>query len=365
MSHKPPSGACGCCEAGLLRPTLNPTYPTPLAGNPVCEAERGFTMAQQKERTLRHPSWWFMALAPALWLSPPAHAADTYALIATYFLSVDSLLQSISRDQHVRSSNLTVGEKALLKAMGKHPAFEYLIRTNSKGKIVNKVESGKIAERTYRYVGSQTWFKVVALTAKPYYGTVTSRKSGLCLFWNRPTLVGSRFTGALAAKIGLKECFADIAEQNSIRFGVRQGKKTIFSNLAPSDRAGLTTAKLAIHGMSGLSVDYPVTAARRMPPSAEVTDAPAAVAQAKVSTKEKSESREKPKSGVAVKADKKLSKKAKAEADKPAGGSNEGVIFLIVIIIAVAGAASAFIVGLIIAGQKRRRLERAIDKGEA
>lgn len=192
-----------------------------------------------------------------------SYADGIYSLISSSFISSDSLLETTAKEVS-EINKLNSMDKFLLEKIVANPGFEYLMRINSKAKIISKARGGKVAPRAYRYVGKQMWYKTIELNKKPYYGNVVNKK-GYYLFWAKPlkvrTKYGRRFGGALVAKIDLKKVFSTIAEKNSIKFEIEFRKKSIFSNLGGRASGSLIEKKLSIYGMPGLSLKYEKTAA--------------------------------------------------------------------------------------------------------
>ncbi|MGD9201826.1 MAG: hypothetical protein PVI26_09700, partial [Chitinispirillia bacterium] len=102
-------------------------------------------------------------------------AEDTYSSATIELLARDSVMEEITMELE-SIDNLNSTESVLLKWLKAYPEFEYLIRINSKGKIISKVADNKILPRDFRYIGNQKWYKAVELLEKPYYGNVIQNK---------------------------------------------------------------------------------------------------------------------------------------------------------------------------------------------
>lgn len=263
---------------------------------------------------------------------------DVFTSAITYFVDCDLAFSSVSQ-QISKVSKLNTTDKILVEFISNNPQFEYLLRTNSKGKIISKVTGNKVAPRDYRYIGKQTWFKVMELSKKPYYGSI-KQKRGMYLFWNKPLLVysrnGSRFGGTIAAKINLKNCFSDIADQTKSKFRVMYRKKTIYSNIGENTK-GLIKNTLAVYGLPGMTIEYR-TAKATPAPAVSTTKTPVQTPESTGNTVSKKSGKspgkvKKPatKEGTpAQKTDVKASKDAK---DTKKGGGFLGFIFIFIIII--------------------------------
>ncbi len=292
------------------------------------------------------------------------YAENIYTLVNTYFISIDSLF-GIMAAEVSKISNLDPSDKYFLDRAGEYPQFEYLMRTNSKGKIISKVSNNKIAPRNYRVIGGQVWYKTLALTKKPYYGNISQRK-GHFLFWNRPILVktrrGSRFGGSVAVKINIKKCFKDIANKNNVQFEIIYKKETLFSNIGKNISGPFVENKLGVYGMPGLVLKHSIPGAKPASTTSQVAQPPG---EKTVATKEKA--LKAPQKGPVKKAalsKKNVEKKAAVKkAEKHKGGVGSIVVLVILIIVGVLVVVVCFI-AMKRAADKRRKLIEAIDKGE-
>lgn len=185
-----------------------------------------------------------------------SHADDMYYRISSSFLTCDSILSGIAEKISTIRTLDTIDE-ILLETIHSYPEFEYLMRVNSKGKIISKVVGAKVLPRTYRYVGRQMWYKTVAMNKRPYYGSIINKK-GYYLFWVRPILARTkysvRFRGTLVAKINIGEGLERIAEQSRTKFQVKYWGKNVYSNIEESAPDTFTEKKLAVYGMKNLTL---------------------------------------------------------------------------------------------------------------
>lgn len=319
-----------------------------------------------------------------LFLSVSVFSTDTYTAVASYFAEYDKVLEEITVDAQSVTS-LSGTEKMFKKKIEQMPAFEYLMRTNSKGKIISKVTEDGIQPRNFRFIGKQQWYEVIALTVKPYYGMMKSRKN-YALFWNKPIPVkgssGVRFGGSISAKINLKKAFKDISEKEMAEFTVKLGRKVLFSNLK-DDGTRKVTKPLSINGLPVLTIIYSEYADGRKesaPASFSVAkDEKAAVKEEpKKETIELAKQSKKvnAKSGETKVAPKEAAEKSKEEAStkkitptkekhpkkKSAGGSI--VILVVILLAALVGVIVAIVIIMQSAQKKRKALLEAIDKGE-
>ncbi len=331
-------------------------------------------MQTQPETTRRFPKSVTLFLLCIVTLYIPATCSENiYTMVNTYFVSLDSAFGAITRGVS-RIQGLNPTDEHFINALNDHSEFEYLMRTNSKGKIISKASGGKAAPRTYRFIGDQTWHKTTEISKKPYYGNIIQKK-GYYLFWNRPVMVktkyGSRFGGAVAVKINLKKCFQNIASTNKIPFQIIYAKRTLFSNIKKGVPGSFSENKLAVYGMPGLVVRYPTSPAKSAVAAAEppvkteekATQVTKKGAAPKVMAGEKASAfKKETKKGTKKKTTTPAAFAAKKEKDKPSG---PGRIIVLLIVCAVCLCVVIFcMVALKRAADKRKKLIEAIDKGE-
>lgn len=309
-----------------------------------------------------------------------ANAEDVYTRVNTFFVSLDSIVASVTYKVS-KISKLDPTDNYFIDVLNEHGEFEYLMRTNSKGKIISKVIDGKASSRTYRFIGDQAWHKATELTQKPYYGNIIQKK-GYFLFWNRPikvrTKYGSRFGGAVAAKIDIVKCFQTIAKKNGISFQVIYRKKSIFSNISKDVSGSLEKHKLGVYGMPGLVIRYPsskvkpAVAATKPPEQQEQmasvkTGKDQVPAQKSAAPQVKADKKKRlPQKKMAKEPDKKTTQPGalttKKDKDKSSGPVSMMVI--IIVIVVCVGIMIICFIALKRAADKRKRLIEAIDKGE-
>lgn len=312
-------------------------------------------------------------------------AADTYTAVASYFAEYDKVLEKITSDAQSVTS-LSGTEKMFKKKIDQMPAFDYLMRTNSKGKIIAKVTTEGVQPRDFRFIGKQQWYEVISMTVKPYYGMMKKGKA-FSLFWNKPIPVkgskGVRFGGSISAKINLKKAFKDISEKEMAEFTVKLGRKILFSNLK-DDGTRRASKPLSINGLPVLTIIYNEYADGRkeMAPtkSFKVADtkeaAPVKTKEAKVEDK-KVAKKDEPKTTKDIKkVSKKKDKASKKEqaakkesvkkVDKADGSKKSGsmIIPIIILLSAVVGVIVAVVIIMQSAQKKRKALLEAIDRGE-
>ena len=325
-----------------------------------------------------------------------AGGSSAYIKVGEFFASCDSLIEKLSYNSAVRSSNLTTSSKAMAKVNDNFPSIKNFIRTNSEGKIIAKAENGKVVPRSvhkFRYVGKQKWFKIIKLSKKPYYGFYNSG-STYYLFWNRPILKKGAYKGAIAAKINMKKAFKQIASENDLEFSASVAGKKIYSNL--STTKGTVVSKISVPGISNITLRFfdsgsssAVKEVEKKEAVVTETKAPSEKNVAAVVNNDKKKGKDKKLDKKAKKKADKIAKKAKkakkkkgkkASEDKAqtvadttaqakdvaaekSGGAG-GIILMILMVLALGGVATAVVMMIKIKNKREKELLEAIDRGE-
>ncbi|MBD3345773.1 MAG: hypothetical protein GF401_11990 [Chitinivibrionales bacterium] len=274
--------------------------------------------------------------------------------VDSYFSNLDSYLEKISQSKAMRS-RVSTGDNYFLKEAQEHPEIHTFIRTNSKGKIVNEVIEGEVAEKDYRDISNQSWYDETVGDLKPYYGRLKSGNDHY-LFWTQPIKLqtrsgGVRSGGAVAVKVDLKDCFDLIARKTDKSFAVRYDNSTIFTH--EWDNSGISkTIQPEIQGVPDLSIKYKVGTAQA---SADEASDKAGATEAK--SEKKSPSAKESKDSVSSKA-----ALAEAQGKKEEGGIPGHIIFpAIIAVVAVIFFVIAALIGRHIK-QKNQMLLDSIEK---
>ncbi|MBD3320029.1 MAG: hypothetical protein GF350_02935 [Chitinivibrionales bacterium] len=181
-------------------------------------------------------------------------------VIDKYFSELDTYLEKMAQTKAMRS-RLATADKYFLDQATKHPEIHTYLRTNSKGRIVNEVIEGDMAERNYRIVSNQGWYSVTVGELKPYYGYLKSGND-YYLFWTKPIIIrrssgSTRSGGALAVKADLRKCFEKISQKVDTPLLVTVGNQKLYSN--EWDDSGISKSITPdINGISDITVKYKV-----------------------------------------------------------------------------------------------------------
>jgi len=181
---------------------------------------------------------------------------DLFSRICTWFVSCDSILDEIGNELG-QAEGVQASEKLLMDKITAHPHVELFLRTNAKGSIISRVTRERIEPRRYKNVSDQTWYKILEISRKTYYGSLTNT-NGSYLFWCKPlfTKSGNRFSGALAVKMNLNTVFSGIAAHGDDLFEIVYRNEIIYSNLEQKSAGGLVSKTLPVYGLPGVTLRY-------------------------------------------------------------------------------------------------------------
>jgi hypothetical protein len=187
---------------------------------------------------------------------------------------IDELKESFEKElaaSVVKSTRLSRTDRYFVSVLRRHQPFYSLIRTNSKGVIINEVIRGQSPERNLRNISNQRWFSQIERTHESYYGFLKEDNGRYYLFWSRPLLSQSRsgstrFVGAAAAKIDLWDAFHQFSDRTTLPFVIRIGGMTLYSHKWHDTDEGVDE-DLEVPGLDRISVTYVPP-----PPAAHQTD---------------------------------------------------------------------------------------------
>ena len=202
-----------------------------------------------------------------------AYCANPYEIVSSWFAETDNLLRQTAQEI-APIGNLGASETLLNEKIANQPAFEVLLRTNSKGKVISEVTQQGIQQRSFRTVGTQRWHRGTEASQQTYYGMLLSGGS-LSLFWVRPlATANNRFGGTLVARVNVEKALRELAQKHGVSFAVEREGNEIFSNL---DVPGAEKRPLLVPGIDGLVMSYGKTSAAALPQEHDAVGAEEAV----------------------------------------------------------------------------------------
>ncbi|MGB7569186.1 MAG: hypothetical protein WBM07_15100 [Chitinivibrionales bacterium] len=176
------------------------------------------------------------------------------------FKRADSALSVLLERPETRMKEIAPVEDLFREALANRPEFATILRTNSKGQIVNvasRDDSGFVGNTD---VSSKEWYAGPQESKRPYYGPVIQENRRSFLFWSKPILIRnsmgmSRFGGVIAAKVNLPVCFKLFAERFQGPFQILlKGKE--FYYLSWDEHASYEEKPIHIPGTSGLTCRF-------------------------------------------------------------------------------------------------------------
>ena len=125
-----------------------------------------------------------------------------------YFKDADSLLNQLLERPETRMKEIAPAELLFRKTLAKHPEVFSIIRTNSKGFIVNAVSRGDANATTGKDVSRDKWHNIPHKTMKPYHSPISQGrgKNHYSFFCSKPIIIKNssgkhRFGGVIALHI--------------------------------------------------------------------------------------------------------------------------------------------------------------------
>jgi hypothetical protein len=124
--------------------------------------------------------------------------------------TIDSIITLIPSLPEARMKEVAPVNVFFRKIITQYPEIVLIMRTNSKGAIVNYVDKEGENAGLGSGVADSDWYAMPKKNMAPWYGKLTKENRRSCLLWSRP-LGGERFGGVVAFKIDITTCFKDFA----------------------------------------------------------------------------------------------------------------------------------------------------------
>ena len=182
------------------------------------------------------------------------------ALLEQQFKRVDSALSVLLDRPETRMKEIAPVENLFREALANRPEFVTILRTNSKGQIVNVAARDDSMFVKNTDVSNKEWYRSPQESKRPYYGPVIQENRRSFLFWSKPILVRNsmgmpRFGGVIAAKVNLPVCFKLFAARFQGPFQILlRGKE--FYYLSWDEHASYEEKPVHIPGTSGLTCRF-------------------------------------------------------------------------------------------------------------
>ncbi len=170
---------------------------------------------------------WAIAVLAAVTAVQAAPETDTVPsiVIQEYFEELEAGFREYASARVVSTVKLSTTDRHFVDALEEYPGMYSLLRTNSKGIVINEVIRGQRPQRVYRSIAGQRWYRTLNRTWREHRGKIVDRTGKTYLLWAQPIVISKasgaqRFGGAVLVKIDLLECFMRIAKENEYPFKV-------------------------------------------------------------------------------------------------------------------------------------------------
>jgi hypothetical protein len=315
-------------------------------------------------------------LITALVMTAPLHAAKPKKevkledAVEKYVANMRKSFNQIPDTRVIRKTQLTKTNRYFMRLLKKHSAFTKIIRTNSRGRMINEVIRDETPRRVNKNVSRQKWYSFVRRKKEDYSKLLYDKRTGrYSLFWAKPIMLKSkgkkRFAGAVAAKIDLGDTFFWFSKRTREPFLIRLDKMILYSNRWEMAE-NFVEHDFEVPGVKKISIRY----IKKEPPPEPVAEKPESVSAVAAAKKDKpgdkAKTRTRTKTKGKGKAKTKTKDAPKDEADAKAremalGKSGPSILPFILILVLALG-----VVGIIVylSVQKRKRMQAIIDEIE-
>ena len=113
--------------------------------------------------------------------------------------------------------------------------FYALIRTDSKGHILNNVVRDEVSAESFTDASKRDWFMAPQKDHRGYYGPIVKVQNHYCLVWSRPIMASSvlgskKFCGTVAVLVNLAECLHQFETAYSKPFDLLYKGKSLYNS---------------------------------------------------------------------------------------------------------------------------------------
>lgn len=166
-----------------------------------------------------------------------AVAGDTIPSIVVqeYFEELEAALRRLAGTRTVAKVELSPTDRLFVDFLTRHAGVYTMLRTNSKGVVINEAIRGRRPRRVYRSVARQRWYVTLHSSWEEHRGKVVDRYGKTWLLWAQPIIIArgsgpKRFGGVVVAKIDLMECLKQVATDSEYPFQVVVDGTRFFSH---------------------------------------------------------------------------------------------------------------------------------------
>jgi hypothetical protein len=169
----------------------------------------------------------FYAIAFVLLTMLPAltQNASGESFLQSRFNALDSVLSALPQFPEVRAKEVAPVNGLFGKLLTQYPEIVLIIRTGSKGVVVNYANREGDDRGFGADVSDSAWYASPKTAMSPWYGKLTKEHRRSILLWSRPFSIrapvgGERFGGVVALKIDVTTCFKEFAAQEKGPFQI-------------------------------------------------------------------------------------------------------------------------------------------------
>ena len=240
---------------------------------------------------------WLLVIGIMAWTAL-AETQSGEAVLEQQIVKTDSLIMKLLITPEVYRKDIAPVDDIFHKLMEKHPEFFTLIRTNTKGEVVNVLSKSDSSIISGLNVAKYTWFGTTRKTLKAYYSPLIKGNEHYSIIWSKPLIIKNtigrdKFGGAVMVEINIAALFKQFALTFREPFKVFHNGKEFFyvawyDNIPYADQPisipGVTgfsfrslknreTAKSLMSGTDSAAVQQPAAGAAQSSAQASVTSA--------------------------------------------------------------------------------------------
>lgn len=180
--------------------------------------------------------------------------------IENYFSHLKSSFDQIVEAPVVKKSKFSLTDRYFIGVLRRHQPIYKLLRTNSKGVVINEVIRGESPERTFRNLSAERWYRRASQNWEEVHFTLLGEQGRQYLFWSKPVMIRprsrrKRFVGAVAAKIDLWDAFHEFSNQTTVPFLIRLNGRSLYSHKWQQQK-DYEEQQLEIPGCADLTVRF-------------------------------------------------------------------------------------------------------------
>lgn len=150
-----------------------------------------------------------------------AQADSLHARAEDYFARLYKRFEKTVDSKYAKGTNRRSLDQHFVWVMRRFPTMHAFVKTNSKGKLINKVMFGRVPKSVVEDIPDDTWYSHLKTNQKERKKIWFDRESGrYYLVWSKPVEKGpnNAFVGVVAVKIDLWDTFHRFAKSTHLPF---------------------------------------------------------------------------------------------------------------------------------------------------